>query len=756
MLRIIESQSYGSANIWLSVPSIRLLVDVGPGTGLTNNSEFRHQLMSVMVSRLGLEPRLLERVCSGGGICNVIARTALAIQNLAGWNVKFCKARRPNVLFETAPEGIYEIAFECFEPGTGMAAGTLSVTLFDSFLSPAQHPIFDFESELRKLIDLNERVSFAPLRSPHGRSRPTTRALVAEAQRRAIPIHRLDDSPERVELGRGSRVRRSLLQLGYGKYQRRIWAPYISTNSGIAIDIACNKELSNHLLRSSGLPVPSGAVVDNADAAAAAAERLGFPVVLKPADGNHGAGVSVDLRDRESVRAHFSLAQEAKEKRSGKVRVETYVAGRTYRALVVGGTTVAVTEQVPAHVVGDGVHTLNELVQLTNADPRRGSGYENLLVHIALDLPAIEFAREQGYTLDDVPPAGREVRLSRFGHISNGGTSVDRTEEVHPDNAAIAAQAAGVIGLDVAGIDLITPDISRSIKVAGGAICEVNAGPGLGMHLNAVEGRCRDVAGPVIELLFPQQSPSRIPIAAVTGAQGKTTTCEIISTILKQDSQSVGSSTTRGVEIAGTQLALGDPNGADSVRKVLLNPAVEAAVLEIGFASLKYSGLGYEKSDVSVVTNVIRRDLEATTGPTNKQLLLTCAAVCRSTAPDGCLVLNADDEMCLRLARRFRRSLFYFSARPRNSDLHEQLRSGDRALVLSPDGHLTLFSKIKKQPVFAIDFPLLRDGILYSRIGSVLGAAAACIALGSGPESIRSGLIEFSERQARTNRIAGV
>lgn len=250
------------------------MLDLPPASPI--RMKIRHQLMSVMVPRLTLEPRLLERVSSGAGLCKVIARTALAIQNLAGWNVKSCKVRKPNVLVETVPVGIYEIAFECVEPGTGMAAGRLSVTLLDSFLWPAQHPAFDFESELGKLSDLNERLSCAPLRPPHGQSRPTIRALVAEAQRRAIPVQRLDDSPERVELGRGSRVRRSLLQLGYGKYQRRIWAPYISTNSGIAIDIACNKELSNHLLRSAGLPVPSGAVVDNVDAAVAAAERLGF------------------------------------------------------------------------------------------------------------------------------------------------------------------------------------------------------------------------------------------------------------------------------------------------------------------------------------------------------------------------------------------------------------------------------------------------------------------------------------------------
>jgi cyanophycin synthetase len=327
--------------------------------------------------------------------------------------------------------GIYHVVFEYEQEDVGLAAGHLAKRLLEAFIWPERDPGFAYREELHQLIRLAERKAYGP----------STRALVEEAKRRDIPVQRLDED-------------RSLVQLGHGMYQRRIWATVASTTGDIAVDIAANKELTSRLLRNVGIPVPDSRTVEDEDGAARAARRIGYPVVLKPLDGNHGRGVGIDLRDEAAVRAHYPIARGAS--RGGTVLVESYIAGKDYRVLVVGGRVVAVAERVPAHVIGDGWRTLAGLVEATNADPRRGVGHEKVLTRIALDGAALALAAAQGYGPDDVPPEGAHVQLARTGNMSTGGTSIDRTDAIHPDNWAIAAQAAQVIGLDVAGIDFLT------------------------------------------------------------------------------------------------------------------------------------------------------------------------------------------------------------------------------------------------------------------------------------------------------------
>src|ERR687887_2312468 len=375
-----------------------------------------------------------------------------------------------------------------------------------------------------------------------------------------------------------------------------------SRTPGIAVDIASDKSLTNRLLDSAGLPVPKSEVVDPEEAAVAAARRLGYPCVVKPLDGNHGRGVHLDLRSEEAVRAAFPDA--LKESRSGDVVVETYIAGNDYRCLVIGGKVAAIAQRVPASVTGDGEHTVRQLVEIANADPRRGIGHEKVLTRITLADDAEALVRAQGLGLDDIPGEGTWVKLALTGNMSTGGTSIDRTIEAHPDNAEIAETAARIVGLDVAGIDFICPDIATPVRETGGGIVEVNAAPGFRMHTHPTDGEPQYVARPVIDLLFPPGTPARIPIISVTGTNGKTTTVRMIAHILKLMGRRVGMTSTDGIVVDGRMIRRGDMSGPKSARMILQNPTVDTGVFEVARGGILREGLGFDRADVAVVTNI--------------------------------------------------------------------------------------------------------------------------------------------------------
>jgi cyanophycin synthetase len=424
-MEILETQIYRGANYWAPMPAIRFLLDIGeleerPTSKIPGFYEFLTTTLPTMVEHrcsVGRRGGFFERVKDGTWMGHVLEHTALELQTLAGQEVGYGKARTAYDPDGAARHGIYHVVFQYEQEEVGLAAGHLAKRLLEAFIWPDRDPDFRFADELHALIRLAERRGYGP----------STRALVEEARRRDIPTQRLDED-------------RSLVQLGHGKYQRRIWATVTSATGDVAVDIAANKDLTSRLLRNVGIPVPDSRVVEDEDAAARAARRIGYPVVLKPRDGNHGRGVGIDLRDEAAVRAHYPLALAAS--RDGTIIVESYVPGNDYRVLVIGGRVVAVAERVPAHVVGDGEHTVRQLVEITNADPRRGVGHEKVLTRIALDDAAGARAARQGYGPDDVPPAGARVQLARTGNMSTGGTSIDRTDAIHPDNWAIAAQAA--------------------------------------------------------------------------------------------------------------------------------------------------------------------------------------------------------------------------------------------------------------------------------------------------------------------------
>jgi cyanophycin synthetase len=741
-MEILETHIYHGANFWAPVPVIRFVLDIG---------ELRECLTHMIPGFCGrlsaTLPTLVEHSCSigvrsgffqkvreGTSLLHVAQHAALELQILAEQTVSCDKAHAANTREESTRPRSSHLVFQYQEAEVGIAAGKLAIRMTESLACPVVDPDFDFASQLSELIELAKDLRFGI----------DTRKLREEAESRGIPVEYLDENRGGVRSGRGSRRRFSLMQLGHGKFQKRIWAPYVSTDSFIAAEIASNKELTSNLLRDCGLPVPRAISVADEHSAAAAAREIGYPVVVKPLDGSQGRGVGVDLRDDVAVRAHYPLA--LRETHSGTVLIEKFVLGRHYRILVVGGLFVAAAERLPAHVTGDGTHTLQQLVELSNADPTRGLKHKT---RIAFDDRAIALAQKQGFGPEDVPPSGVRVPLVLTCNISTGGISIDCTDEIHPYNVALAEHAARIVGLDVAGIDLIAPNIAQSVLETGGAVCEVNGGPGLFVvHSQPAEGKPRDVTCAVIDHLFPPGAPSRVPIVAVTGSNGTAITSSMIAKILTVAGRRVGVATREGIHISGVRMVPGDMSGSESPRKLLRNPAIDAAVLEIGHKGILCSGLGYDRADVAVITNVVGECVNLAGIETLQQLARVNAVVANSTSESGVAVLNADDHWCVRIAEETHGEVIYFSQQPDNEVIRRHLQTAGRALILRPrsDGEaLSLIDGAETSIVLAHEISASHDERAAANISNALAAAAACVGLGITSECICQGLRSFVE-----------
>ena len=707
-----------------------MLVDLGSLEDFPSNTipGFVDRLMTLMPSleehacSLGRRGGFVTRLHDGTWAGHVAEHIALELQNLAGTDVRHGKTR------SAGPRGQYNVIYEFREEQVGPEAGRIAVALVNHLVAPDDPDVpFDFPTELERIIRLAERLAFGP----------STQALIDEAVSRDIPYIRLD--------------RHSLVQLGQGRHQQRIRATMTSQTSGIGVDIAQDKSLTNRLLNSAGLPVPRSEVVDSADAAVVAARRMGYPCVVKPLDGNHGRGVHLDLRTEEAVRAAYAGAR--RESRAGDVVVETYVTGNDYRVLVIGGHVAAVAERVPASVTGDGEHTIRELVDTANRDPRRGIGHEKVLTRIKVDAAAEELVRAQGFELDSVLPAGAWIKLALTGNMSTGGTSIDRTLEAHPDNAEIAETAARVIGLDIAGIDLIAPDIAQPIRETGGAIVEVNAAPGFRMHTHPTEGEPQYVARPVIDSLFPPGTPARIPIVAVTGTNGKTTTVRMIAHILKLMGRRVGLTSTDGIVIDGRLIRKGDMSGPKSAQMVLQNPSVDTAVFEVARGGILREGLGYDRNDVAVVTNVTGDHLGLGGIDSIGQLANVKGVLVDAVPRSGTAVLNADDPLVARMARHCAGRVVFFSMSMEKGEegfdrVDGHVGRGGAAFCLedTPEGELiTLRLAGRRMPVLYTHLiPATFGGRARMNVANALAAAAAAWASGAHLHDIRQGLRTFS------------
>ncbi|HEU4920778.1 MAG TPA: cyanophycin synthetase [Candidatus Limnocylindrales bacterium] len=729
-LRIIETRVLRGPNYWAREPVIRMVVDLGTLEEFPSNKipGFTDALVELLPSledhacSLGRRGGFITRLRDGTWAGHIAEHIALELQNLAGTDVRHGKTRA------TGEPGRYNVIFEFREENVGIEAGKIAVALVNHLVAPSDPSVaVDFMAELERLIRLAERQAFGP----------STQAILDEAASRDIPYIRLD--------------RFSLVQLGLGVHQQRIRATMTSRTSGIAVDIASDKALTNRLLDSAGLPVPRSAVVRTEVEAVAAAARLGFPCVVKPLDGNHGRGVNLDLRDEAAVRTAFHAA--LAESRSGDLVVETYVAGNDYRCLVIGGAVAAIAQRVPASVTADGTHTVRELVDIANQDPRRGIGHEKVLTRIRLDEAAEAIVRAQGFELDDRPPDGTWIKLALTGNMSTGGTSIDRTIEAHPDNVEIAETAAQVIGLDVAGIDFICPDIATPVRETGGAIVEVNAAPGFRMHTHPTEGEPQYVARPVIDGLFPPGSPSRIPIVAVTGTNGKTTTVRMIAHILKLMGRRVGMTSTDGIVIDGRLTKKGDMSGPKSAQMVLQNPRVDTAVFEVARGGILREGLGYDRNDVAVVTNVSGDHLGLGGIDSLGQLANVKGVIVEAVPRSGTAVLNADDPYVYRMGRHCAGRVVLFSmSTEKGEDGYDRVDGhtsrGNAAFCLerTPEGELIVLKHgPRKMPVLYTHLvPATFGGRARMNVANALAAAAAAWAAGAHLHDIRQGLRTFS------------
>jgi cyanophycin synthetase len=725
-LAILQTRVYRGPNLWSYEPAVHLLVDLGSLEDYPTNTipGFVDGLVDALpgialhsCSR-GHRGGFLERLKEGTWLGHVAEHTALQLQKEAGHEIRRGKTRGAGVT------GQYNVIYGYVDEQVGLAAGTLAVRLVNHLVRA--DPEFDFDAELERFLLQAERTAFGP----------STQAILDEAVSRDIPWLRLNEH--------------SLVQLGQGVHQQRIRATMTSKTSALAVDIAGDKELTTRLLAAAGLPVPRSASVRSVEQAVRAADRIGYPVVCKPLDGNHGRGVMLDLQDADEVRAAFPTAQD--ESRRGWIVVESFVTGKDYRVLVIGGRMVALAERVPAHVIGDGVRTVQQLVDETNTDPRRGVGHEKVLTRIKVDEAAIELVREQGFAMTDVPTEGTTVKLTLTGNMSTGGISIDRTLEAHPDNVEIAEEAARVVGLDVAGIDFISPDIAEPVRETGGAICEVNAAPGFRMHTHPTVGEAQFVASPVLDSLFPAGRPSRIPIVAVTGTNGKTTTARMIAHVFKGMGRKVGMTSTDGIVIDERLVIRSDASGPKSARMVLQNPRVDFAVFEVARGGILREGLGYQRNDVAVVLNVAPDHLGMRGIDTLEQLAEVKQVVVEAVPRDGFAVLNADDDLVRGMRKRCSGQVVWFTMAEAGTEtldmVEEHCRRGGRAVLLerSELGEMIVIRHGRRamQLAWTHLLPATFGGRAKMNVQNSLAAAGAAFAAGAQLHDIRQGLRTFT------------
>jgi cyanophycin synthetase len=726
-LKILDTRVYRGPNVYALRKVIRLRVDLG------ELEDYPTGRLPGFVDRL-LErmPTLQEHTCSyevpggfvrrmtedeGTWLGHVLEHVAIELQCLAGTPVSYGKTRSHDL-----PAGQYHVIYSFEEEAVGLQAGELALSLIRHLLPPeraAHDPSpFDYAKELESLIRLAQRRAFGP----------STASLVRAAEERDIPWIRLND--------------RSLVQLGHGRYQQRIQATVTSQTRHTAVEIASDKRLTNQILHDLGLPVPRQERVYDAEEAVRAAERLGFPVVVKPLDGNHGRGVSINLRTSEQVRVAFEQAYE----RSSAVIVETFQEGHDYRILVVNGKVIAASHRVPGHVVGDGAHTVAELVEIVNADPRRGVGHEKVLTRLELDHQAERLLEQAGLTAASVLPAGEVLYLRSTGNLSTGGTAIDKTDVLHYDVRVMAERAVRAVGLDVGGVDYISPDITRSYREVGGSIVEINAAPGFRMHVAPTEGKTRDAAGPVIDMLFPKGTPYRIPIAAITGTNGKTTTTRMVGHILKLAGHTVGMATSDGVYIDGVLTVKGDMTGPWASHLVLRDPTVDMAVLETARGGIVRAGLGWRRCSVGAVLNVASDHL-GMGGIQDLDDLAQVKRVVVEVARDFC-VLNADDERVAAMAAHSPGAPVYVTMQRENELVRRHIREKGRAIALEEglNGRmLVLYEGEDHIPLlWARQIPATVDGHALHNVQNAMFAAAIAYSMGVGLENVRQGLRTFT------------
>jgi|TARA_R110000737_G_scaffold50259_1_gene71233 cyanophycin synthetase len=654
-----------------------------------------------------------QRVKEGTWMGHVIEHIALEIQTLAGMETGFGRTRG------TGNHGEYNVVFAYTEEQVGVFAAKSAVRIAEAIISGEK---YDLEEDIQEMRELREA----------NRLGPSTGSIVEEAASRGIPWIRLN--------------KHSLVQLGYGANQKRIQATVASTTSNIAVEIACDKEDTKDILEDNGIAVPRGRIVRSVEGMFDAIERIGYPVVTKPINGNHGRGATTNIQNDEDAKVAFAAAQE----HSRAVIVEKFITGHDFRILVINHQFVAAAKRTPASVVGNGKSTIQELIDEVNKDPRRGYGHEKVLTAIKVDHHTEVILKELGLTLDSVVPKDELLLLKPTANLSTGGTAEDLTDMVHPYNVFMAERISKIIGLDICGIDIIASDLTTPIDENGGAVIEVNAGPGFRMHLAPTHGLPRNVAGAVVDMLFPPGAPVKVPIIAITGTNGKTTTSRLMAHIVKNMGYKVGFTTSDGIYIQNRMLQKGDCTGPGSAEFVLKDPTINFAVLETARGGMLRSGLGFGSCNIAIVTNIAADHLGLKGINTIEELARVKAIVAESVVKDGYAILNADDDLVYNMRKNLECNVAYFSMDENNPRIIEHAKRGGLAAIYE-NGYVTISKGEWKMRVEkAVNIPLTFRGKAKFNIQNVLPTVLAGFIQGFKIADIKMALETFIPSPAQT------
>ena len=705
-MKISEHRALRGPNMHARTPVIHFLLDVGEMEGVTSDrvpglaGRLVKLLPGLRERRVAGEPVThADRIERGAPIAEVVARVALELQTLAGCPCADLMRATP-----TRDAAIHRVVHRYDDEEAGMMASREAVVLVESVIALEPFDVADCVDHLRRVRESN---------SPG----PSTGSMLDEARRRGIPVMRLDEG--------------SYYQLGHGARRQTIQASVTGRTSGVGIEIADDKERTKRILARHGMPVPRGESVGTLGGALDVADKLGYPVVVKPLVGNHGRGITVGVRNPEELEAAFDNAKAVYR----TVLVERVLLGADFRLLVVNHRFVAAARRDPAHVVGDGASTIQQLVDATNADPRRGEGHEKIMTKIHLDEATLTLLAKGGMTLESVPAAGQVVLLKTTANLSSGGTATDVTDEVHPAIRTMAERMSRLIGLDVMGIDVVAPHLRLPLQQTGGGICEVNAAPGFRMHLAPSSGTPRNVAAPVLDMLFPQGETGTIPIVAITGTNGKTTTTRLVAHILRANGGVVGMACTNGVEVQGQPILEGDYSGPSGAEAVLTEPTVDHAVIEVARGGILRRGLGFDECDVGVLLNVTGDHLGEGGIDTLEDLARLKGVVPASVKAGGAIVLNAEDPMCLRFKDDRTRRVILFSLDERNEELRRHVAAGHTAVTVR-EGVIMLVRGGSWMPVAHVnDVPITLHGKVAFNVANALAAIAAAHSLGV-PETV--------------------
>jgi len=661
----------------------------------------------------GVRGGFFSRVERGTWMGHVIEHIALEIQTLAGMETGFGRTR------ETKTPGVYNVVFSYTEENVGMFAAESSVAIAQALIDGTD---YDVEADIQKMREIRERVRLGP----------STGSIVEEAVSRDIPWIRLGTN--------------SLVQLGYGINQMRFQATITCKTSSIAVDIACNKEQTKRMLDAASIPVASGGICVDEEDLDEVIRKIGYPIVIKPLDGNHGKGASINVKNREDAVEGLAYAK----KYSHRVIVERFITGYDFRVLVIDNKLVAAAKREPAHVKGDGTQTIQQLIEETNKDPRRGYGHENVLTEIDIDRDTMDLLEKLDYTLETIPKKDEIVYLKSTANLSTGGTSIDVTDMMHPENIFLCERISRVIGLDICGIDIMAENLTQPLKENGGCILEVNAAPGFRMHLAPSEGLPRNVAAPVIDMLYPPGKPSRIPIIAVTGTNGKTTTTRLIAHIVKNNGYQVGFTTSDGIYVQNHMMEKGDTTGPISAEYILKDPTVEFAVLETARGGILRAGLGFSRCDIGIITNIQEDHLGLSDIHTLDDLARVKSTVVKSIKKDGWAILNAEDDQCLKIAKELSCNIAYFSMDENNPTAKQFAKEG-KIVAVYENGFITIKKgewKIRVER--ATHVPLTMGGKAKFMIANVLAATLAAYLQGFKTEDISLSLQTFIPSAAQT------